>query len=882
VFPLRPEIRRLFRLDTIAPRDASRDVEDEMRHHLERRTEQLMQRGLDPDSAEREARMLFSRSRSTLDALHLAAAERNQQMRITEYWDGWRQDLRYALRALRRDRWMTLFLVVTLALGIGATSTLFTIIDAVLLRPLPFHDPDRIVSLSVTADGADVGQAIGPDLVAWHNARSVTDISPLTSFTAILTGVGDPAQLRGAKVSGGFFSLLGIRPVVGRLLGSNDDVAGAPDVVLLSEPLWRARFASDPAIAGRVILFNGNPVTIVGVVPARQALPQQAEFWMPLRLDSSPAGGFVFYYQVLARLKPGITSAAAGTELVAMSRRAESGLAAGQRTESVVVKTLHERLFGSVRGALMLLFTAVLFLLLIGCANVANLLLARGAARRREVAVRAALGAGKWRLVRQLLLENMLIAFLGAATGVTMPFWAVSLFMKLAPASITHLDGVHVNPAVLLFTAVTGLVTGLLFGAVPALLAVREVRVAPLIGTGARSSPTRAHHRLRKALVVGQLMAALVLMTGAGLFARSFANVLATDIGFQPEHLVVASVNLPRTRYADAARQAAFFDQLLVRTRALPGVASVALTDGVPPLGMVMTAPISATAHPDDSARVAVSRVDRNYPRTVGVELLSGRLFDATDLPGTEPVVVISASAAHALFPGQSAVGAHVEVTEQVVSGRQAVVIGVVKDVPSIGLEGAPLPHVYFSREQVGGGLGAVALRITEDPALLEAQMRAAVAAVDPLQPLSSLQQVDQVLSRSIAPRRLNFLVVVIFALLALLLAAIGLYGIMAYGVTQRTREMGIRMALGATGGRVRGLVLREGMGLMATGVIGGVAMSLALSRVVATFLYGVGAHDALTYAVAPAVLILVGAMACYLPARRATRVDPMVALRGD
>jgi len=792
------------------------------------------------------------------------------------------QDLRYAVRSLRASPLFTAIAVLTLALGIGATSTLFTVIDAVLLRPLPFPEADRIVSISESDHGTDRVVASSPDIAAWKAmSRSLSIVAAYTGNSSVFSNGGDPVQLRGARATPELFTVLGSHPILGRAIAAEDVVRGAPDVVVLSRKLWREAFGADPHVVGRAATLDGKPYTIIGVLDERAAVPRTAAYWLPLELNAA-SGGAVFFYNSLARIKPGVSLAAVAADLGAISKSLDAARPAAQRGHGVTVLTLHNRLYGSVRKPLTLLFGAVTFLLLIACANVANLMLARGATRRREIAVRIALGAGRARLVRQLLLESLVLALLGAGVGMVIPAWAVGIFVSLSPEVIGRVTDIHVNGQVLAFTAGLGVVTGLLFGLLPAWSGTRMQAVDPLKEGAGRGSGTPEQQRIRRTLVAAELALALLLLTGAGLLSRSFANVMAVDLGFQPEHLAAATVYLPRARYQGEAARAAFFDMLLARSRGIPGVQSVALSDGVPPNGYSMTMPLAGLSGRPDTTQVAITTVSREFPVTVGLQLKAGRLFDATDTPGTAPAVLLNAAAAHALFPGGDALGKQLRASAVTDRAEPATVIGVVKDVPQIGVDITPIPQAYFAREQVGGGEGFLVVRSSSDPVQLERMVRHAVGSIDPLQPVASYEQIDRALARSIAPRRLNFLLIDIFAGLALLLASIGLYGVMAFQVAQRTREVGIRMALGATSGAVRRMILRQGVAMIAVGCVAGMLLSFVASRLLTGLLYGVGVRDSATFLLAPAALCAVGMIACYLPVRRATAVDPMVALRNE
>jgi predicted permease len=855
-------------------RNVEREMQREIAAHIAMEQEHLERSGLSASEAHRQTMIAFGGIERHKEAV--------RDERGTRLLGDLSMDFRYALRRFRHAPGFVVAVVGVLALGIGATATMFTIVDAVLLRPLPFPEADRIVSISDVDHGTDRRVAASTNINAWRReARSVEILAAYTSSSTVYAPRGaDPVQLSGAVATSELFTLLGVHPVVGRAFVPAEMVTGGPNVVVLSREFWQQSFAGDSGIVGRYVVLDSKPYTVIGVVDEQRALPRTANYWFPLRLDA--AGPAVYFYSVLARLKPGASDETVRRDLGAITRSLDASRPASQRGGDVAVMQLHDRMFGTVRKPLTMLFGAVTFLLLIACANVANLLLARGAMRRREIAVRLALGSGRWRVIRQTLFESLLLGGMSAGVGVLIALWAVRLFVRTSSETIARVPDIHVDSHVLLFAAVVGVTTGLLFGTFPAWASVSGGDIDSLKEGGARAGSSPYHHRVRQVLIVTELSLALLLLTGAGLLTRSFANVMAVDLGFQPEHLSAATVYLPRARYQDSVARRIFFESLLDRVRALPGIQSAALTDGLPPNGYAMSVALTALSGRPDTTEAAILTVGREFPPTVGLQLIAGRVFAATDGPGAPPAVLLSASAARALFPNGAAVGQQLPASAITDRPIPAVVVGVVKDVPLVGVDATPMPHAYFSREQIGGGEGSVVIRSLVDPSKLEVMIRHAVAGVDPRQPVAAFERIDEALAQSVAPRRLNFLLIDIFAGLALLLAGIGLYGVMSLQVTQRTREMGIRMALGATGQTVRALILRQGMTMVAIGCAIGILLSVAATRVLAGLLYGVGVHDAATFLLAPALLCAVAAVATVLPARRATTVDPMVALRND
>ncbi|HEY4319569.1 MAG TPA: ABC transporter permease [Gemmatimonadales bacterium] len=792
-------------------------------------------------------------------------------------------DLRYALRALRQRPLFTAIAIVTLALGIGATTTLFAVVNAVLLRPLPYPHPDQIVAITtIDNNGGDHISAAASDILAWQRqARSLTLIAPYTTISAVFIDGhgGDPVQLAGIRAAAELFSVLGVHPLLGRLYRADETAAGNSDVVVLGRGFWQRAFGADSSIVGRVIGLGDRRYTVIGVIGDLGPLAPDVAYVAPLAIQA-PTGEYDYFYRVVARLNPGRSVAAATAEMTAIHRGQDASRNQSQRGGSARVVTLHDHLVGSVRTALLLLFGAVVFLLLIACGNVANLMLGVAASRQQEIAVRIALGASRWRLMRQLLLESLLLAGGGAALGMVLPVWALQLFIRLSPRSIAGVTDLHVNGSISLFAIGIGVTTGVLFGILPAWTGSRITALSALAGSGARLTSTVAQHRVRGALVIGEIAIALALLTGAGLLTRSFINVLAVDVGFQPAHLGAAAVYLPHGRYSDSTAQI-FLRELRDRVQALPGVQAAALSDVVPTQGFAMTTSLAAFTGGSDSTQIAVGTVGRDFPGVVGLGLLAGRVFRPSDQPGSALAMLLSRSAARLFFPNGPAVGGRVRLPAGIDGSlRTATVVGVVKDMPQQGRDVTPMPQLYLDGDQLGDAGSTVVVRSTQPAGALESMIRHAVATIDPRQPLSSFEMLDDNLAQSVAPRRLNFLLIDVFALVALVLAALGLYGTMAFQVGQRTREMGIRMALGADARSVRMLVFRRGMALAHAGIVLGLLISAAIAQVLASLLYGVGSRDLLTYLGAPVVLLFVAAAACTVPARRATSVDPVVALR--
>lgn len=793
-------------------------------------------------------------------------------------------DFRLAARGLGRQKTWTTVAVATLALGIGANSALFSIVNAVLLRPLPYEDPDRIVSLSVQTKANDLGVVPSDVYRAWAaNARSFSSIATSFPDQMIDVGAGDPTLLSGNEVTASYFDVLGVAPEFGRVFTAAEDVKGGPPVIVLSDALWRSRFAGDRSILGKAVTIGEKQKIVIGVMPSSFSRTRRSMYWTPAAIGSSDPPGVTFYYLTIARLRDGASTQSAAAELATIMSRV---FAAKPGTSGVTVEsprdtyvpiamTLHERAYGSARQALLILLAAVGVLLLIACANVSNLLLARAARRQREFALRIAMGASRLRIVQYLLCESVLLCALGGALGLMIPPLVVGSVLKLSPAAVASIEHVQVDATVVVVTAGIVLLTSVVFALVPALSATRSDPAAALTG-GVRATSSEAQHRLRGVIVVGELATALVLLTGAGLLARSFVLATTVDPGFRAAHLYTLRFGLPRSRYPDE-RASVFFRTLLERVRSVRGVQSAALADLTPLEGIP-----SSTRMLDADQRGLVfdnAGVGPGYFETVGLLPTAGRVFDAKE-PTSARRVVISESMARVAFAGQNPVGRTFGLASAAMT-----VIGIVPDIRQHGLERPTLPLVYRQLLDTGMtslGSRATLLLRTDDPKAIAAAIHTIVREMDPrvLQP--PMRSMDEIIGEAAAPRKFNSLVLGSFAVLAALMAAIGLYGVLAYLVSDRTQEIGIRMALGADRRRVLRLIMRQGSILLGVGVVLGVLGSIAAARLLRGLLFGVGVYDPSAFIAAAGTLAAIALLACYLPARRATRVDPMIALRAE
>jgi len=797
--------------------------------------------------------------------------------------DGLAQDFKLALRSLSRQRAWTTVAVATLALGIGANSAAFTIINAVLLRPLPYPDSRRIVSISESDKGVDHGTVAATTFVEWRRgARSLEAISASGYTSAVLPTVNGPENVDGSTVTASYFAVMGTPPMRGRVFSADEDRPGSPSVVVLSEQLWRRAFGADARIVGTSVTLDSAPATVIGIMPAAFTTSRRAQFWLPLRLtiaSEQPRRTTVTrYYTILGRVRRESSVAAARTELTAINRALDANLPANRRGWMPVVMTVHERRFGDSRPALLLLLASVSVLLLIACANVSNLLLARTARRQRELAVRLALGASRGRVVRYLACESVVLALAGGILGLTIPIASVGYFVRVSPGSIANAENVHVDGTVLAFTLAVAVVTGLIFGILPASGIGLRTLAGSLSTSSARATHSVFQNHVRRGLVILELATALVLLTGAGLLTRSFLRVISIDPGYRPDGVLAARVDLPRSRYG-AERAGIFFNEVLARVRGLPGVESAALGSGLPPAARYMSFS-TVTKDGKESPRIDVSSVGSGYFETIGNKVVAGRSFTSGDRAGAPPVAVINETMARVMYSGVDPLTQRIRIGG---SKEDIAIVGVARDMVRRGQDSELSPFVFLPIDQEGGHTSlTILLRTASNPEAFEAPIRRIIGALDAAQPMPTFTTLNAALAESVAPRRYSFVLLAVFAGLAATLAAIGLYGVISYLIEERTREIGIRVALGADAAQVVRLVVGNGMSLALMGVVAGFAGSIATVRVLRTMLYQMSVYDPSSFVVAAALLVAVALLACYLPARRATRVDPMIALRAE
>jgi putative ABC transport system permease protein len=794
------------------------------------------------------------------------------------------------VRQLRARPGFTVAAVLVLALGIGANTAMFSVVNAVLLQPLPFRDPDDLVVLYERnrAQGVERDQAAAETLDDWRReARTLSGIVAWRYWGLTLTGEGEPADVSTIRASANLFDVLGVAPAIGRGFLPEEGQPGRHHVVVLSHAMWTQRFGADPRIVGRTLTLDDHPHTVIGVMPAGFRFPDDSDVdvWMPLvyeQFEQRTRNQRMF--NVLGRLAPGAGLEIAAAEMSTIAARLAAAYPNTNTGWDVAILPAKDVATGEAKEPLLILLGAVTFVLLIACANVGNLFLARAADREREIAIRAALGAGRGRLVRQLLAESGLVALTGAAAGVLLATWGIDVVLGLAPDDLPGWNPVRIDGWVLAFTLVLAALTTVLTGLVPAReLAAPDLGASLKEGAG-RATARAARTQLRRGLVVLEMTLAIVLLAGAGLLLKSFARLQRVDPGFNPQRLLAATIYLPDHRYPDDARQAAFYVDLLERVRALPGVVSAGAVTTLPmsPVGVDHDIPVviegrelPAVREPQADFRIA----SPGYFETMGIPVLRGRMLTEHDRADAPPVVVVNKVLVDQLLPGEDPIGKRIRYFR---SGPFAEIVGVVGQVHHRGLAAEPRPEIYTSYRQVQYGTMTVVVRTGGDPLALAEPLKAAVFAADPVQPITQIATMDDLLHRSVAAPRFHTLLLGSFAGLALVLASIGIYGVVSYAVSRRTHEIGIRMALGARGVDVFRAVVGDGVRLAAIGSTLGVLMALALGRALSGLLFQVSPHDPLVLALVALLLIGLAALACSVPARRATRVDPMVALRTE
>ena len=806
------------------------------------------------------------------------------------------KDIRYGVRGLLKHPGFTAIVVLTLALGIGASTAIFSVVDSVLLRRLPYRTPERIVAIQeLNPDGKRI-QITSANFFDWRAQQTVFEHLAAIKTTTTNLALSDHAErLDLAQTNANFFDVFGITPAYGRLFISADEQAGHEPVVVVSHTLWQRRFGADPALVGKPITLDGRNYTVIGIAPPGFQYPDKTEVWVPplrllpeLYLDQDVTQSRrMGYLAAVALLKPGVSIQQAASEMETITARLRQQYPDTNNRRFNRVLSLHEHLVGDTNKLLWLLLGAVTFVLLIGCANVANLLLASGAARQKEMAIRTALGASRLRVMRQLFTESTILALTGGAVGLLIAYWGLAGITKLLPADFPRLNEIHMDLRVLAFTFAASVLTGILFGLAPALQISRSDVQESIRETGRGASGSLRQTKFRQALIVVEVALSVVLLAGAGLLFRSFMRLQSVETGFKSEQVLTARLTPSGTNFAQPADYVKFYNQVLEKLSTVPGVQDAGFINTLPldkgPTSgfRVEGRPITT---PDKWPSVNYRSVTPNYFRAMGIPVVQGRAYTDRDDANAPAVMVVNQQLVHEVFPDENPIGKRITFGGTDPKGQPFwfEIVGVVANVRSLELREEPMAELYFSSLQDYWPAMSLVVRSSVEPASLGASVREVVNEVDKSVPVSNLKTMDHVVSESITQPRFNLFLLALFGTVAMLLSAAGIYGVTAYTVTQRTHELGIRMALGAQVRDVLKIILGKGMAVIGVGLVIGLASAIALMRLLRSLLFGVGENDPLTFVVITVGLLFVALLACYIPARRATKVDPLVALRTD
>jgi putative ABC transport system permease protein len=877
--PLFRKARSLLR-NTAQKADVERELTDELSSYVELVTGRNMKNGMNEEEARRAALLEVGGVQQVKEQVREGRAGFGFETLL--------MDLRYGIRSLLKKPGFTVTAIVALALGIGANSAIFSVINGVLLRCLDYANADRVVMIwERFAQHPDHQNVVSPaNFLDWQKrSRSFDKIAAVWDARLNFTGSGDPVEVQAQLVSASFFPTLGVQPLIGRWFTDDEDRPGGTLVAILSHRLWQERFGGNTAVVGQQVTISGRIYTIVGVMPPGfHFLNDQVQAWKPLALDPAvdhrkESGRFL---RCVARLAPGVTMEQGQSELNVIARQLEQQYPTYNTGWRVSLVPIREQIVGDIRPILLVLLAAVAFVLLIACANVANLLLARAASRQRELALRAALGASRIRLMRQLLTESVLLALCGGVAGIALAYWGVELLKKFGPDQIPRLHEIGIDPRVLIFTFAISLLTGIAFGLVPAIQSSRA-DVNHALKEGSRGS-TGGRSKLRSVFVVAEVSLALVLLVGAGLMIRSFMQLQRVKTGFESDRVLTMRVQLPGAKYREDQQRVAFFKQAQERIATLPGVKAIGAINFLPLTGLASSSSFNIAgqppAPPGQAPGTEVRVISGAYFAAMGIPLIKGRALDEHDGPSSRAVVV-NETFARRFFPNEDPIGKRITI-EWAPVGEPPVdeIIGIAGDVREAALESEPNPAIYWPLAREPYPFMTLIVRSAVDPMQLATSIQKEIRAIDPEQPLADVRTLDAVVAKSIARPRFDTFLLGIFAAVALVLASVGLYGVMNYSAAQRTHEIGIRMALGASRSDIMRLVLGNGMLLTLTGVAIGVIASVALTRVMQSLLFGVNATDVVTFTGVSLVLAAVALLATYIPARKATRVDPTVALR--
>jgi predicted permease len=872
----------LARLRSLLGRDAViQDIDEELRLHIELETQTNIERGMSPEAARQAARRSFGNIGYIKDVAY--------EIRGGGLMETILQDIRYAMRTLRKSPGFALVAILALALGIGANTAIFSIVNAVLLRPLKYPHPEQLVLVQdVQPPPANETPADYAEYLDWRDQSSVfAQLAAYFGASYTLTGQGEPQQLWGARVSANLLPTLGINPILGRSFQPEEEARQGERVALISYGFWQRQFAGDPKAVGQTITLNAQPYTIIGVLPStvRAVNPQdiqtgrERDVWIPLRLDAENAPRGLHFLTVLGRLRPGVNLAQASEAMQTLSANLQQARAINHSAQLIPLQ--RAIVPGDTRTELLLLLGAVGFVLLVACANVANLMLTRASARQKEIAIRLAMGASRLRLIRQLLTESLLLALLSGSLGLLLSLWSVSVFVATARTLLPRMDEVGLDIRVLAFTLLLSLVTGLVFGLAPALRASTTDLHETLKEGGGRTGPSARQQRLRGLLIIAEVALSLMLLVGAGLLLRSFVQVLTVDKGFDAEQLLTASISLSPTKYDKPEPQGLFFQQFLARVKSVPGVEGAAIISDLPLATDSVNGGVGIVGHtypPHELPNAEKSIISPDYFSVMRTAMVRGRAFNEQDNAGAAPVAIINESFARRYFANEDPIGKQINFNWNMTGAQQ--IVGIVRDVKQYGLDTPTAPTVYVCYLQRPESGMTVVVRSQATPASLVAVLRQQLRAVDREQPLTQVRTMQEIVSESVAARRVLVMVFALFAVVALVLAAIGIYGVIAYSVAQRTHEFGIRMALGAQARDVLKLVIWHGLRLTLVGVALGLGGALLLTRVLASLLFGISATDPITFTGVALLLTFVALIACYVPARRATKIDPLIALK--
>jgi putative ABC transport system permease protein len=893
----RDEIRkRLEGLKLSPAREA--EIVEELSQHLEDQYDEALSHGAAEEAA-RES-VLTELSQTDVLAASLKRVERRVpqnpiQMgteRKTHMFADLSQDVRYGARMLFKNPGFTAIAVLALALGIGANTAIFSVVNTILLRPLPYKNPNQLVVIweNATHLGFPKNTPSPANFLDWQKQNTVFEaMAAFAERSFNLTGVGEPERLDGRRVSANLFDLLGVKPIVGRNFVPDEDKPGTK-VALLNESLWKRRFGGDPGVIGRALTLNGESYTVVGVLPNSVRLPAYGNWrdqvWVPLAFSSEEAANRGDHFlQVIGRMKPGVTLEKAKAEMETIAARLAQEYPKYNVRIGAVVNPLHEEIVGNMKPALLILLGAVAFVLLIACANVANLLLARAAVRHKEIALRLALGADRARLTKQLLVESVMLSLVGGVVGLLFAYAGLRLLGSFMPADVANADTISIDAKVLVFTLIVAVVTGLIFGLAPASQA-SHFNLNDTLKEGGRDSGAGVRgKRLRNTLVIAEVAVSFILLIGAGLLINSFMHLRNLDPGFRADHLLALNVDLSEVKYPDNARRTAFFDEVLRRVQALPGVRSVAVAGNLPFTYNGDSMPIAVEGIPDPPPDqwpdVIYRAVGAGYFNTMGIPLVRGRDFSDQDTLDSTMTVVVSEKTAKHYWPNSDPIGKRLKAGSTTSEGPWRTVIGVVKDVRQNDFIAEPKMQMYFTYRQLKSLMpNALVVRTAVDPLSLATSVPNAIWAVDKDQTVANVDSMEHIVAGAVARQRFSMLLLAIFAAVALVLAAVGIYGVMSYSVAQQTREIGIRMALGAQRSDVLKMTIKQGLKLVGFGLVIGLAAAFVLTRVMATLLFGISATDPVTFLTISFVLLVVAMLASYIPSVRAMRVDPMVALR--